>query len=738
MLTQKSIRVLLASAALAVLAAALFAFARPAAATEETVFLQSGEQYQVDVKATQDGKLRTTLKGEERDFPLSDVQRIEFQKEREFDGLDTPEALAAASPIFKDALAMKTEDLKATYPQAGHVILRKDITLTLSKDGAFTEERTTVWRILDQRSAETSFQEMYFFPDRQKVSVVYGISVAANGEVARVDDGTMKVEAVYPSYAEYNYRQRLKFAMKSPMPGSTLFLKTRIEGRATDLIPEIVDETFWGDAPALTETVKIEGDEAALKNAAIATSGGLKADESGRQWTLENAPQIFPEPMMPPLEDFAPRVVISYPAVSWQKLAQDFLAHIDGKPLQSPAGTTAEDVFAKVRKDIRPVDVPISALPVPPASPEKTLKRGYGTEVEKALLLESLVKGVGGDASAVLVKSRASGQLAAGAPDVTSFDHALVRYKDADGKVSWLEPNSTKRGFGEISDDVQGGKGLDLRTGDLVDVPVLSPGADSTTRTVDVTLFDDGTGIVKDTRTAKGSDALALRNLADLSDEELSKWAEEQVGSSLPGVSLIEFKHSDFEKVNPVETLTFTYRIPDLAEKTGGFLVCKLPNARYAPSSVGRSAHQYDLFWLGRDCATVTFTIHAPAGYKTYAVGRSYEKKGDGWSLASGYSIPSDTTGTVVFRDEWLREALDAPKDAYPSFREALITRGILREEMIVFEKMGDGTTAGVYTGRAPGGAKVSADGLSGGKGVSKAPRTAAALGGKGSHSRAK
>jgi len=681
----------LQSSAFSLLPAALLlilALAAPRALAAESIYLQSGEQYEATVQGMSDGALKARVGGEEKTFPLDSVQRIEFQKAREFDRLESTDALIKASPIFANALALNTDDLKKKYPQAGHVVLKDETVLKLNADGTYAEDETTVWRILDQRSADTSFQTLYFLPEYQKASIVFGITVGPDGKVERVSDGASKIEAVYPSYPEYNHEERLRFAMKNPMPGSTLFLKTEITGKATDLVPLVVNETFWGDEPALERVVRIEGDPQAIKSVSAITSGGLKADESGTVWRLTDTPQIFGEPSMPPLSNFAPRVVIAWPAATWKMLAVEFAERVGFRPVKSQAGETAQEAFARIRSDVRLVGVPQDAIPTAPAAPETVLKRGYGTETEKALLLEALLKGLGANASTVLVHGRNAGEYLPEVPRLRGFNHALVRMESTDGSYVWLQPDVTKRGFGEISPEVQGGKGLDLRSGEILDVPVLDPGVDASIRTVDVTIAPDGGAFVKDTTTATGNEAISLRLLGDMSDEELQKWAAEYVGSALPGVSLVNFTHSDFDKVNPEESISFTYRSPGLAQLSGDFLVLRLPNAKYVPSEVGRSTHQYDLFWLGRESETTTFTVNAPAGYQVYAVGRGAEKEGNGWSLVSGYSIPKDTAGVVVFNEEWARETLDAPKDAYPQYREALIMRGVLRDEMIVFEKL--------------------------------------------------
>ena len=230
-----------------------------AAGAQETVYLQSGEQYECRIEAITGGQVKCALREEERAFPAGDVQRIEFQKARMFDGPATADELKAADPLFARGLEPSTEDLQERYPQAGYVVLFDDALIRLAGDGSYVTERTTAWRILDQRASESSFQAFYFLPGIQNVDVIFGITVGPDGTVGRISDSTMKTEAVYPAFPEYNYQQRLRFTMKNPVPGATLFLRRRTTGKATDLLPLAADHVMWKDEPALERTVRVAG-----------------------------------------------------------------------------------------------------------------------------------------------------------------------------------------------------------------------------------------------------------------------------------------------------------------------------------------------------------------------------------------------------------------------------------------------------------------------------------------------
>ena len=127
--------------------------------------------------------------------------------------------------------------------------------------------------------------------------------------------------------------------------------------------------------------------------------------------------------------------------------------------------------------------------------------------------------------------------------------------------------------------------------------------------------------------------------------------------------------------------------MPGLAERAGKFLLLRLPNAQESASDVGRTDREHPLFWSGPELEDVRFVVRAPQGYRVYALGKGVAAKGGGWSVKAAFSPHPKQPAVVRFRDLWERTALDAPTDAYKTYREALIRRSRLRNEVIVFVK---------------------------------------------------
>jgi len=656
------------------------------AAAGEMIYLQDGKEYYGSLQAITAGQVRAQIGGKDQTFPLDQIQRVEFQRSREFDNVATAADLAKAAPLFAQALKPTTEELAKKFPQAAYVVLADEVAITLGDDSRYVLERTQAWRLLQERGSDSAAQALFYFPDRQKVAVVFGLTVGPDGSVTRVADTAMKDEAIYARLPAYNFRHRLRFNLKNAVPGATFFLKTRLEGRGTLADPLILDGVFWGTEPALAHAVRLVASPKTRPTAAFAAANGLQPAGDG-VWEVKDAPQVFTEPLMPPLAAFAPRFVLAWPKATWVEIAKDFLQRVGSPACRPMQGKSPRELFDAVRLEIRAESVPLDALPDAPARPAKVLDRRYGNAVERALLLTALLRGEGAKAETLLVRDRDEGPLVPEVPRLRNFDHALVRLTDKDSRVTWLQPDDDLRGFGELAPDVQGCQGLNLDSGEIETVPILEPANESIQRTVEVQVAPDGSAEVRDTQVDRGRFAHGLRELKGLSDSELEKWATRFVGSQAAGVALLDFKHSDFSRADPEETLSFTYRIPALAEKSGPYLILRLPNATLSLSDVGRSTRERDLHWAGRELMEASFVVRAPAGYGVYAVPESFEQKGAGWSVAARFAADTAARGVARFNDRWERTALGAPRDAYAAYREARIKRARLREETLVFVK---------------------------------------------------
>ena len=663
------------------LAIALLLVLRLVAYGGEAIFLKTGEEYVGRLLGIVDGSLRATIAGKTRTFELDAIQRVEFQKPRLLDDVATAAQLPDRVPFFTESLRPRTADLARRFPQAACVVLWDETVITLGKRGAWETKRFESWRILRPRGARSAARSLTYFPGRQRAEIIFALTVGPDGKVARIADSAIKDEALHARIPAYDFQHRLRFNLKNAVPGATFFLATAIRGRATPLCPMVLDKVFWGREPALRRIVRLAVPPGLRGRVAVAELNGLKAKSDGL-WAIRDAPQVLPEPLMPPLRAFAPRLVIAWQGLTWRALAAEVLRRAPVRGRIEIRNATPEGIYGHVRTQVRAEDVPLDALPEGPAPPGEVFKRGFGNQAERALLLAALYRAAGYRATAILVRPRSAGPLARQAPSIRGLNAAVVRLETEKGAV-WLHPDAETRGFGELGPDVQGAEGLDLETGRLVTIPPAPPAREKLTRKIRIALEADGSAEVTDTYLLTGHHAAHYRDLKDMTAEGLRQWAARFVGSDYTGVDLLEFTHSDFARANRVERLAFRYRIPALAQRVGDYLILNLPNVSLEVSEVGRSDRQHPLWWKGTNAEELEVTLTVPKGFEVYAAGRKASTRGKGWRLDAAFS----TSGQVVrFADAWERSALEAPRSAYSEYRKALIARSRLREAIIILK----------------------------------------------------
>ena len=660
----------------------------PALLAGEAIYLQNGEEYHGTVCRIAEGKLHCTIADKPRAFPLAQIQRIEFQRARLLDEARKAADLPDHLPFFRRALRPATAELRRKFPQAGYVVLEDRTVVTLGTRGVYEIKRFRAWRILQARGADSAMRAIRFFPDRQEVEVLFGLTVAPDGTVAHLADSAMKDEALHARLPDYNFAHRLRFTLKGAVPGATFLLATVRRARASVLEPLVVDRVFRGSEPILRQSVRLAAYAEQKAKVAVAAANGLTQAEHDL-WEATDAPKILSEPLMPPVRSFAPRLLLVWPKASWAAIARGVLRRAGGAAALRGKAEGGKALFDSVRQAVRLEEIPLSDLPDGPATPARTRTRGFGNQLERALLVAALLRGAGWQAETVLVRGRSSGPLLPLVPRLHGFDQAVVRATRAgDATVHWLQLDDEDRGFGELATDAQGAQGLNLHTGQIVTIPARAPADESLTRTVDIQLAADGRAAVADVYRVRGDLARQYRDLKNLTQAELTRWATRYVGSEITGVDLLaEPELTDLAKANAEETITLRYAVPGLADRAGNFLLVRLPNAQVSASDVGRIQRQHGLFWDGPDRRDARFTITPPKGYAVYALSEGLEKAGDGWSVRAGFARVPERPGVVQFHDLWQRSALAAPKHTYPLVRDALLRRSRLRNEVIVFVK---------------------------------------------------
>ena len=278
-----------------------------------------------------------------------------------------------------------------------------------------------------------------------------------------------------------------------------------------------------------------------------------------RVWA-ENLPGIPQEPYRFPFADLSSRIMLIPKAIrvgggleplldTWAATCQLYLDSYksfkrdDGKArkqtLELVAGIwapaeRAEVIHAFVRDEIQ--TEPALGVAVPEeATADAVLADLRGTPLEKALLLQVMLKAANVDSDLVWVFDRTNGQADLEVANPWWFDAALVRI-DLDGQKLYLDPVDRSVGFGWMAPYYEGTRGVVVKAKrpEIVDIPV-TPFSRHVRRAV-VKLAVDAAGRITGTGTLDYEGHEAWRYLRWKQDrqETLDAW-QEKLEKKYPG-----------------------------------------------------------------------------------------------------------------------------------------------------------------------------------------------------------
>ncbi|MCK9687173.1 DUF3857 domain-containing transglutaminase family protein [Scleromatobacter humisilvae] len=172
-----------------------------------------------------------------------------------------------------------------------------------------------------------------------------------------------------------------------------------------------------------------------------------------RTWDIVDVPGLHVEASVP--GDYNP-----YPWIEWSdfaswgdvarwaerlyqapaRLSPALQAAVDDIARQSPdADARVVAVLRLVQQQVRYLGVEIGAGTHAPSAPDVVYARRWGDCKEKALLMVTMLRALGVDASPALVNTERHGDIAHDLPNAGSFDHAITRVR-VDGADYWLDP----------------------------------------------------------------------------------------------------------------------------------------------------------------------------------------------------------------------------------------------------------------------------------------------------------
>ena len=390
------------------------------------------------------------------------------------------------------------------------VIEKSSKTVDLNADGTFTQINEVLTRIITEQGTRQIGQvPLPYSESLQSMEVIEAYTLKPDG--TRLDVASDKIfTQAAPIAVSAPMFNDLKFRIivfPEPLPGGRVFFRVKVKQKVPlfpnhfshyELLPpqfSIEAYTFRLSAPA---SFPIRTDAREMK-------GGKLADKDGRaqwEWTYANEKGRNAEPYELAGSDHGPYLAFSSFA-DWGELAKAYreraaskiavtpeiqaLADDITKGMTSPKAQT-EAIYHWVARNVRYVGVFLGLGGFVPREANEILKTKYGDCKDHTVILESLLRAKGIDATPVLISTMPSFRLPS-VPVVGAFNHAISYVPSL---ATYLDATAAFSRFGALPGSDAGKPVLHVASGKLATTPKGGVNDNTAHSRVELILKSDG------------------------------------------------------------------------------------------------------------------------------------------------------------------------------------------------------------------------------------------------------
>jgi transglutaminase-like putative cysteine protease len=456
---------------------------------------------------------------------------------------------------------------------------------------------------------------------------------------------------------------------------------------ATDTQPILYNEVVIDSPVASPLAVDV------LNGKADRVETKTQGDRQIQRLIWEKPTIVRDEPLAPPLTETLPVVVGSTFAGwgdfrAWYRSAVQNFSEPDAQVRKLAEDLTKDKktrddkiraIFNYVADDIRYVNY-ISGESWLPNRPQVSLSRKQGDCDDKAMLLITLLKAIGIDATEVLVQTRYTGQqtvLRSEKVAVPMFDHGIAFLPGKDGKPGiWLDATSPQSRLGPLP-------AMDARTlaffiddgpAKMIETPPSSPDDHGVEGEWTLKVTPTGAGELSASERHVGDAAFELRT-ALVEPDARKQWLMDYFrGRWFPSVEVKDGISFDGNGANGGASLRFELRSDGLARREGKELAVPLSETSTLTSQLAPLVERTLPVVLPPHMAprheTRTITIVAPEGYTFAELPPGGEEPGGEFGRAqlSFTRAPGGANAVVVKRSLVLDQST-IPVDKYAKWR---------------------------------------------------------------------
>lgn len=482
------------------------------------------------------------------------------------------------------------------YPEAGAIILLADESFEVSEDNTVQYDMHYMIKIFNERGKE-KFSELVIGYDStfEEVELEYARTIKPDGTLIYVGDKNIRDVSIYLNYPLYSNARARIISMPEVAEGVIIDYRAKVfRKQLVNKKDFILNYRCQEGEPIKSAkfTVKIPKQRDfnyKVINSKYNTFGAkldpvIKEEDNKKvyTWQIEDIPEIFPEPGMPPGSRVNPIIMMSsfkkWDDIYgwWYELYKDKIRI--NEDIQEKIEELVKDKQSEAEKlraiynfcaqDIRYVAVEYGQAGYEPHDAKDIFKNKYGDCKDQAILLIAMLRTIGINAYPVLIGTYDHIDLQKDFPSLV-FNHciAVVNFQ---GEWIFLDPTGQTVSFGDLpSMDQDRLVFLILDDGyKIISTPTFPAQNQSSNIEMQIKINEDGSITAKRKVRTHGVFAQSQRYWLQFTKPKLIKQTLEGTANGIaPGAKLIDYKIENEEDLDKDIILEYEFQSPEYLTK---------------------------------------------------------------------------------------------------------------------------------------------------------------------------
>jgi len=483
---------------------------------------------------------------------------------------------------------------KSFHSSEGAVFILDKATTKLFSTGVIETTIHQKINIVGEKGKKFAELQIPFDSERQKVKINFAYTITPENKVLKISSKDIKI--VTPA-------ELVEFAVLYPgiktmtvtFPGVEIGSILEYQYKITTFKPQIKnhfwDEFYFQSTEPFVQSIYIL--EVPKNKKIFYKEYGVELKEKQIKensiiyiWEKQNVPSIIPEPNMPSLEEFIPRIYVTT-FEKWEEIKNWFYetskgCFVETSEMKKLVSELTENksfeekianIYHYVSSNIRYVGLEMGIHGYKPHQSDEVFNLKYGDCKDKATLMITMLKiaGIEGFLTLIHTEKKLNKEI----PSPGQFNHAIVSIP-YNNKYLFLDPTSEVFRFPNLPPSDQN-KGVLIISPDkqtLAETPLFSP-ENNLKKRVSEAYIDENGNLKTDVKIIPSGifEAVLKSNFRYLKEIERERSLSAELNNSLPGSNLLKIDIKGVEDVSlPVEE-TYSFYTKNYGIKVGDKII---------------------------------------------------------------------------------------------------------------------------------------------------------------------